>query len=339
MVGKTRREVVTGGVSDEQWRIHDEDQRARRPFQKFRFQRIDASGAVHHVELNGKPVFDDGGRFVGYRGSAQDVTVEVENERELTRRVEERTAELKRVQEELLRKERLSTLGQFTATVAHELRNPLSAIRNTAFAIAEAASAHGLGLERSIGRLERSVARCDRLIADLLEYTRVRELKRMTVALDPWLGDVLDDQGVPAGIVVERDFAAAGLRLSVDADCLRRVVINLVENACQAMADMPAGDGTGAGGRRLVLRTRAVEGGATIAVEDSGPGIAPEVLPRIFDPLFSTKSFGTGLGLPTVKQIVEQHGGTIALASEPGHGARVLVRLPLSPVVVEELAA
>jgi signal transduction histidine kinase len=215
------------------------------------------------------------------------------------------------------------------------LRNPLSAIRNTAFAIAEVASAHGLGLERPMGRLERSVARCDRLIADLLEYTRVRELKRMTVALDPWLGDVLDEQGVPAGIEVERDFAAAGLRLSVDADSLRRVVINLVENACQAMADMPAGDAL----RRLVLRTRAVAGGVTIAIEDSGPGIAPEVLPRVFDPLFSTKSFGTGLGLPTVKQIVEQHGGTIELASEPGHGARVLVRLPLSPAVVEELAA
>src|SRR4029077_17039469 len=132
---------------------------------------------------NGKPFFDSAGRFKGYRGTARDITAEIANEIELGRRVEERTAELRLIQGELLRKERLSTLGQFTATVAHELRNPLSAIRNTAFTIGESAAASAVPAERPLARLQRSIGRCDGLISDLLEYARVRELKRARLAL------------------------------------------------------------------------------------------------------------------------------------------------------------
>jgi PAS domain S-box-containing protein len=331
-VGKTRREIITEGVSDEQWRAHEADLAARRPFHHFRFQRVDANGETRHVELNGRPIFDNGGRFLGYRGTAKDVTAEIANEIELTRRVEEHTAQLRRVQEELLHKERLSTLGQLTATIAHELRNPLSAIRNTAFTIAESAARQGLRLDRPITRLERSIARCDRLISDLLEYTRLREPTRMPLPLDSWLSSVLDEQALPDGMVLERDFGAADVLAYVDPELLRRVIVKLAENAVQALDEMPEG------GRTLSIRTRATTSAMTIAIEDNGPGIAPDVMEKAFDPLFSTKSFGTGLGLPTVKQIVEQHGGTIEIVSELGHGARVLVSLPLVPAA-KELAA
>jgi PAS domain S-box-containing protein len=331
-LGKTRREVVHHGVTEQQWQEHQADLDARRPFQNFRFQRPGPGGDFRHISVSGKPFFDAAGDFGGYRGTAKDVTMEVQNELELARRVETRTAELRAAQEELLRNERLSTLGQLTATVAHELRNPLSAIRNTVFSIAEAIAAHGLRLDRPLGRLERSIGRCDRIIADLLDYARTRELKRASMPLERWLVEVLDEQSVPPGIALRHEFGAPGLHATIDPDRLRRVVINLVENAAQARAELPPEHK-----REIVLATRAGADHVEIEVRDTGPGIPPDVLPRVFDPLFSTKSFGTGLGLPTVKQIVEQHGGTIAIDSSPGGGTRVTVTLPLPHA--EELAA
>jgi signal transduction histidine kinase len=105
---------------------------------------------------------------------------------------------------------------------------------------------------------------------------------------------------------------------------VRRVVINLVENAAQALAEMAADRE-----KRIAVRTTIADGELVLTIADTGPGIAPENLSRIFEPLFSTKSFGTGLGLPTVKQIVNQHGGIIAVDSEVGRGTCVTVRLPL----------
>jgi signal transduction histidine kinase len=251
--------------------------------------------------------------------------------RDLERRVDDRTAELRRVQDELLRKERLSTLGQLTATVAHELRNPLSSIRNTVFAINAAVSERGLNLERPLARMERGIARCDRIITDLLDYTRIREMKRAPVTIEPWLGEVLDDHKLPEGIALRRRFGAPGARISGDIERLRRVVINLVDNAVQAMAE-PAGRE-----RQVTVATRLAQGSLELTIEDTGAGIPADVLPKVFEPLFSTKSFGTGLGLAMVKQIVEEHGGTIAIASEVGAGTRVAITLPTAGAA--ELAA
>lgn len=226
---------------------------------------------------------------------------------------------------ELLKKERLSVLGQLTATVAHELRNPLSAIRNTLFSLKDMASGSELKLERPISRMERSIGRCNRIIGDLLEYARTRELRCAAVRIDHWLGEIVAEQNLPAGVTVIEDHQCGDASFVFDAERLRRVVVNLLENAAQALADMPA-DG---GERRIAVRSRRVDGGVELIIDDTGPGIPPENLQRIFEPLFSTKSFGTGLGLATVKQIVDQHGGSIEVESEIGRGTRFTVRLPL----------
>jgi PAS domain S-box-containing protein len=319
-IGKTRHETVKAGVTPEQWAQHDADLAARRSFQNFRFERTLADGRVIDVSISGRPVFDAKGQFHGYRGSGRDVTKEVAVEVELARRVEERTAELKAAQGELVRKERLSALGQLTATMAHELRNPLSAIRNTLFAVKETAANKGVDLERPITRVERSVARCDRIINDLLDYTRVKELHLTELAPDPWIEEVLSEQHLPAGIALERHLAADCM-IAIDPERVRRVLINLIDNAAQAMPE-------NAHERKIRVATALVdESYVEFSVTDTGAGIATETLPKVFEPLFSTKSFGTGLGLPMVKQIVEQHGGTITIASEVGKGTRVTVRL------------
>jgi PAS domain S-box-containing protein len=323
--GKTRREVVLHGVTDEQWRQHDADLAARRPFENFRFQREASAGKFRHISVSGKPIFDEAGRFRGYRGTARDITSEMNTELELARRVDERTAELRRAQEELLRSERLSVLGQLTATVAHELRNPLSAIRNSIYAIREMMAGKGISLDRPLTRIERSIARCDGIVTDLLDFARSRQLQCAPQAFDQWLGEVLDEQKLPDHVKLRRDLAAPRAVVAFDPDRLRRVVVNLVENAAQSRAESEREK------RELEVSVATRQAGESIelVVSDNGAGIAPDVLPRIFEPLFSTKSFGTGLGLPTVKQIVEQHGGRIELTSELGVGTRALVRLPL----------
>ena len=139
------------------------------------------------------------------------------------------------VQSELARKERLSSLGQLTATVAHELRNPLSVIRNSLFAIKELAGPSAT-LERPLTRVERNVHRCDRIIADLLDFTRFQDLKRATVDADQWIEEILNEQRLPDGVVLRRRLRGGG-RISLDPERMRRVVINLIENATQAMAE------------------------------------------------------------------------------------------------------
>lgn len=243
--------------------------------------------------------------------------------------------ENRRMSTELVRQERLSALGQLTATVAHELRNPLSAIRNTVYTFKELAASKGLILDRPIERVERSVGRCDRIISDLLDYTRVRELRRSAAFFDKWLEEVLNDQNLPDGVTLVRNLTAPGHSLSFDAERMRQVVINLIDNAAQSMtaAMEPSGN------NRIVVTTASRFNGFELVIADNGPGIPPDVLPRVFEPLFSTKSFGTGLGLPMVKQVIEQHGGSIEITSVPGKGTKATVRLPYADALGAEIAA
>jgi signal transduction histidine kinase len=127
---------------------------------------------------------------------------------DLERRVNERTAELRAAQGALLSKERLSTLGQLTATVAHELRNPLSSIRNTLFTLEDVLARLGEKCERPVARMERSIARCDGIIGDLLDYTRARDLRCRAVTADKWLEETLEEQSVPADVTVMLRFGA-----------------------------------------------------------------------------------------------------------------------------------
>jgi signal transduction histidine kinase len=180
--------------------------------------------------------------------------------------------------------------------------------------------------------MERSIERCERMSSDLLEYTSARELQPTSVGFDQWLGEVIAKQRVAGPVKLSTELRAGNAVASFDLERIRRVVTDLIENACQALTELPSYYE-----RRVVVRTGIAPGMVVLTVADTGPGIAPENLERIFDPLFSTKSFGTGLGLPIVKQIVEQHGGTIRIDSEVAHGTRVRISLPLSADAMPEL--
>lgn len=243
----------------------------------------------------------------------------------LEQRVADRTAELREAQQTLVLKERLSALGQLTATVAHELRNPLSVIQNTMFTMKQGLDSKGVTMERPMARIERSIARCNRIITDLLDYSRQRDLQWQEHPIDDWLARVIAEQSHPAKIAIQQDLQAGTTVARFDPERLRRVAINLIDNAVQAFPEQS--DRTDCA---VTVATRATGDGLEILVRDNGPGIPADVLPKIFEPLFSTKNFGTGLGLPTVRQIVEAHGGRIDITSVVGEGTNVRVWLPIA---------
>jgi signal transduction histidine kinase/ligand-binding sensor domain-containing protein len=244
--------------------------------------------------------------------------------------VDKRTKALEAAQEELLHKERLATLGQLIATVSHELRNPLGTLRTTFFSIAEKVRGRGMAVERALDRAERNIIRCDRIIEELLDYTRNRQPCLEQINVDSWLREWLEEFSVPKGIAIETDLRF-GSMLFVDPERFRRCVTNVVQNACQAMngnTSSPSGI-TPEEPKRLSISTAAPDGRFELRVSDQGDGIQPEILEKIFEPLFSTKSFGVGLGLPIVNQIMEQHGGGVKIQSQPGRGTTVILWLPL----------
>ncbi len=248
----------------------------------------------------------------------------------LERRVEERTAELRDAQEALLRKERLATLGQLTATVSHELRNPLGVIRNTFYSLGEAAKKSCLHLDRQLERIDRNIKRCNNIITKMLDYTRTRELDAAPRVFDAWLAEVLDDYELPPEIALRRELGAGPVQILFDPGRLQQVVVNLLDNARDAITEAGGGKPGAPADAVITIRTAAMADRLEVSIRDTGKGIPPEVLPKIFEPLFSTKGFGVGLGLPTVKQIVEQHGGSIEVGSPPGAGAIVTLTFPLA---------
>ncbi len=264
---------------------------------------------------------------LGYLSSHKQAEEELrEYSENLEAKVEERTRALQQAQENLVRQEKLAVLGQLAATVSHEIRNPLATIRVSTTAVEQKTRDRGLGVERSLDRIQRNITRCDTIISELLEYTRMPDLNLQTVDIDDWLNRLLDEQILPEGISLRRDLAS-GAHIPLDVERFRRVIINLLDNARQAMQSVPDADRAGRG---LVVESKVAGDMLTMAVRDAGIGIPPEVLPHIFEPLFSTKGFGVGLGLSIVKGIVEQHGGTIEIASEVGRGTSAVVRLPMT---------
>ena len=230
--------------------------------------------------------------------------------------------------DQLLESESFAVLGQITATVSHELRNPLGSMRNSVFAIAESTRGRGLNVERALERVDRNIQRCDDIIGDLLDFARQREPDLAPGEVDAWLGKALDKQEVPEGLSLTRALAAPGAEALIDEEQLECVIDKLVENAYHAIADaMEAGEGLL--GTEIRVESRVVGDRLEIVVTDEGPGIPADVLPKVFEPLFSTKGFGVGVGLPTAKRIMEQHGGGIEITSDPGRGTRALLWLPL----------
>ncbi len=253
---------------------------------------------------------------------------------ELEVRIAERTAELRASQDELVRKQRLAAIGQLTATVSHELRNPLGSIRNALAVIQRLADEDNPMMNNSMKIAERGISRCDNIITELLDFSRVRNLNWEITDIDAWLGEVLDTYEHTPDIKLARELEA-GVEIPCDRERLLRVVLNVLDNGCQAVA---SGEGTQGPARKpwVTVTTRLGDRYVEIVIADNGPGMSAEQQKKVFEPLFSTKSFGVGLGLPMVKQIMEQHGVSVTIDSEVGQGTQMRLLLPLRQEQVTE---
>ena len=240
--------------------------------------------------------------------------------------VKDRTSELEEVHDELVRKERLAALGELIATVSHEIRNPLGTVRNAVYSIGEALDKNKMDLvNRSLELAENNITRCNRIINELLDYSRKREIKLERTEIDSWLNGVLDEQEFPEEIECVRKLHS-GIELQIDREYIRRVVYNVITNAIQALQEEDSK------GNRITVES--VESGEQLELRfiDTGPGIPDDIREKIFEPLFSTKSFGVGLGVPIIKNIMEEHQGEVKFQSEVDKGTVVTLSLPIHKV-------
>ncbi len=248
----------------------------------------------------------------------------------LERMVEERTHELEAAQEELVKKERLTVLGQITAIVSHELRNPLGVIRSSAFYLESKLSDIGEKSKKHLKRIEKQVGHCEAIVGELSEFTRERQADVVEGDLHAWLEEVLDQTTIPEQVNLVWELYPGLPMVSFDRDRLQRVMINLFNNAVQAVIERQERfkQEDELYRPQVKVATFMVENGVCIKVEDNGIGMDEKTAGQAFEPLFTTRARGTGLGLAIVKKIVEEHGGSVSLKSEPYRGTKVTVVVP-----------
>ena len=244
--------------------------------------------------------------------------------------VSERTRELEAAQKELVSKEKLAVMGTLSAMVSHEIRNPLGTIRNTIFNIKQLINKNNYAVEPELERIERNVVRCDHIIEELLDFTRLQEKNFEPIRLDSWLNELMDEQSIPEGMIVTTSLKSEAV-VQIDNESFRRAVINVAQNGMQAMTKVKPGKKSEPSEHkemRLTIESRIHQDRVEVAISDTGEGIAQADLDKIYEPLYSTKSFGVGLGLPIVKGIMEQHLGGIEIDSQVGIGTKVTLWLP-----------
>lgn len=261
---------------------------------------------------------------------------------ELNRNLADKIGLLREAQDEIVKKGRMEQMGQLTATIAHELRNPLGAVRTSAFLVEKKTRGLNLGVEALMQRINNGIQRCDNIITQLLDYSRNKPLQCKEGNLDEWLSRVVSEEAakLPQTVMIELGLGLDDRPVPFDEARLQRAIINLISNAVEAMTTGPRREAGAPAENKLWISTRfGTADTIVIRVEDNGPGISPENLAKVREPLFTTKSFGTGLGIPAIEQIARQHGGRIEIYSRHGMGASFEIILPLAQAAADSADA
>ena len=260
-----------------------------------------------------------------YRSNRREVSVVEEANRTLEERVLHRTQELVEAQDQLVRTEKLAAIGQLAASVAHDLRNPLGAINNAVYYVKRRLMASEVAqsnprVTQFLGIVEEEVEHCNQIISDLLVFTRAQKPSLTPTNLITIIDSTLSSMDARENVRIVKDFDPHLPEVLADGEQLHRVFTNLINNAREAMPD----------GGELTISARGQNGYAEVGFKDTGTGIDDVTMKKIFEPLFTTKNTGTGLGLAVCQQIMFGHGGTIDVMGAPGEGATFSIRLPLN---------
>jgi signal transduction histidine kinase len=260
-------------------------------------------------------VKDEAGRPLFFQGIAFDVTE--------TKQAEQQLHDLN---EAKLRTERLAAIGQLAASISHDLRNPLGAIRNAWYYIRRKLEATEVfsadpRLLRFSNLVESELTRCATIVGDLLDFTRDPPLRRVQCQIEALVNEAISVVQTSSGpIGITRDFPHDSPKPYVDVDQFRQVLINLMQNAVDAVDPVRGA---------ITTRVRHESDQLVVEIQDNGKGISEDIKERIFEPLFTTKVKGIGLGLSIVANIVRRHGGTISVDSKIARGTTFRIEIPI----------
>ena len=284
------------------------------PAQEVKYFRKDGSIAWIEVHFN---QITSGDKLIGYQAIVRDITHRKRSEEQLRRYMENLEKMVQERTFRLLEAERLSAYGQISAMLTHDLRNPLTTIRN-----ASGLLRNPKFFEKAVKMIENNTDHAIQMLEELHSKTWVEPLRLKKIDVGSLIRRIIDDIAFSPSTSVKLQLDDDLSGIMVDTDKFRRVVENLVMNAIESMIN----------GGIINVGAKIVEDSLLITVADTGKGIPQKDLNSIFDMFFSTKEFGIGLGLPFCKQVVEAHGGSIEVSSEVGVGTLFSISIPVNPV-------
>lgn len=236
--------------------------------------------------------------------------------------------ELKSAHEKIVRSERLATIGRMAGIVSHEMRNPLSVIRNSVYFLEMKMGGTGdEKIRKHLRILDFEVKKADKIISDILDFARIKPPSLEKTDINMLVKESLKKASLPEDVCAQTCFEDALPVLLLDILQIKQVFLNIISNSVQAMSNK----------KELEVKTALTGEFVSISFKDTGCGIPKENLNKIFEPLFSTKAKGIGLGLTACRGIVEGHKGEIMVESEPENGTMFIVKLPLSLDISETL--
>lgn len=276
---------------------------------------VTRAGRAVPVESSAAPMLDDHGKVIGMVLVFRDVT----ERRRSAEALNASLRDLRAAQDELVRKERLAVLGQLAGGVAHELRTPLNVVRNSVYYL-QGSGEDEQGRREAFEEGNRAIANCDHIIGEMLEYVREPSRSSSVFPIGEAISQALKLVLVPKNVRLVRSGSSGGSQVRANLDQVTRIFANLILNAVQAMPE----------GGDLEIHESASRGGpVSVEVRDAGCGIPPENLEKIFDPLFTTKARGIGLGLAVCQRYAQLNQARLTAESPPGRGATF--RLVLEP--------
>jgi C4-dicarboxylate-specific signal transduction histidine kinase len=320
-IGKTRWEVPYLEPDAEAWRRHRETLEAHLPFRDFELARPTSDGGKRYISVSGLPVFDKAGRFIGYRGVSRHIT-----ER---KRAEEA---LRHMQMELAHANRVATMGQLSASITHEVKQPIGATVTNAQAALRFLARQPPDLEevrQALAQIVRDGIRAGDVVDGIRGLIKKAPPRKECLDVNAGIREVIEltrGELMKNGISVQADLADGLPLIEGDRVQLQQVILNLIMNAVEAMSG--ASDGT----RELLVSSRKADrGDVLVGVRDSGPGLAPETLEHVFDAFYTTKPGGLGMGLSICRSMIEAHGGRLWATANLPRGASFQFTLPAMP--------
>ncbi len=239
---------------------------------------------------------------------------------ERSQELEETLDKVQSIQQDLIRSEKFATVGRLASSVAHELRNPLASIKNISYFLSKLGAFADDKSKQMVEMLSSEVLRANKIITELLDYSKTRKLSKFDIDIDSFIEKSVQNALLPENVKLVLNLES--FKAMIDPDRITQVLLNLISNAKDAMSQN--------GGIITIVSKKIDNDSFIISIEDNACGIDPESLKRIFEPLFTTKLKGIGLGLPIVKEIIDAHNGQITVESTINVGTIFTIKLPIN---------